>query len=114
LIPAEPRFERFTEAPAEPKAPEPLRPPEPTVVIPAADRRPELADRTVRSLRHWRAFGLFMMLLALSLGGLIAAWRYAPERLPPQFQPLQVLHMQPVGPAARVRPPAPPESQFNE
>jgi hypothetical protein len=113
-ISAEPRFERVSEAPVEPKAPAPVRPPEPTVVIPVADRRPELSDRTARQLRHWRAFGLLMMLLAIGLGGLIATWRYAPERLPPQFRPLQVLHIEPVGPTARVRPPAPPDSQFNE
>jgi hypothetical protein len=39
-----------------------------------------------------------MTLIAFSLGGLIAAWRFVPDRLPPQLQPQQVLKMSGIAP----------------
>jgi hypothetical protein len=56
-----------------------------------------------------------MTLVAVALAGLIAAWRYIPERLPPQLRAVQVLNIRgSAPPPAPARPPAPPESQFNE
>ena len=111
-VPSQPELVAVAAATEELKAL--ARPLEPTVVMPTADRRPVPADRAPRALRHWRAFAILMMLLAFGFAGLIAAWRYAPDRLPPQLRPLEVLHMQPSAPAAAARRPAPPGSQFDE
>jgi hypothetical protein len=51
--------------------------------------------------------------VAIGLAGLIMAWRYAPERLPAMLQPKTVLKL-PATKAGPIRPPAPPESQFDE
>jgi hypothetical protein len=62
-----------------------------------------------------RALATVMTLVAIALAGLIAAWRYIPERLPPQLRAVQVLNMRiPTPPPVPARPPARPESQFNE
>jgi hypothetical protein len=109
----EPRLETVVTAPVTTETVTPVRPPsEPTVVVPPADRRPLSAARS-RTLRHWQAFAVFMMLVALGFAGLIGVWRYAPDRLPPQLRPLEVLHMQAM-PGTPARRPAPPESQFDE
>jgi hypothetical protein len=61
----------------------------------------------------WRAYGVLVTLVAIGLGGLIAAWRYVPDRLPPRLRPGAVLLIS-EAPAGPVRKPAPPESQFDE
>src|SRR5581483_6457501 len=70
-------------------------------------RRPE-PPRPVRIERRggggWMALGVLMTLLVVVLGGLMAAWRFIPERLPPQLRATTILHIH----AAPVRPPAPP------
>ena len=65
-----------------------------------------------RRLETWRAAMLFMSVVALGLGSLIAAWRYAPEHLPPRLQPNAVLGLSDLGPSERI--PAPHGSQFEE
>jgi hypothetical protein len=65
-----------------------------------------------RRLETWRAAMLFMSVVALGLGSLIAAWRYAPEHLPPRLQPSAVLGLSDLGPSERI--PAPHGSQFEE
>jgi hypothetical protein len=65
-----------------------------------------------RRLETWRAAMLFMSVVALGLGSLIAAWRYAPEHLPPRLQPNAVLGLPDLGPSERI--PAPHGSQFEE
>jgi len=65
-----------------------------------------------RRLETWRAAMLFMSVVALGLGSLIAAWRYAPEHLPPRLQPNAVLGFQDLGPSERI--PAPHGTQFEE
>src|SRR5262249_4169235 len=44
-----------------------------------------------RRLETWRAAMLFMSVVALGLGSLIAAWRFVPDRLPPRLQPNAIL-----------------------
>jgi hypothetical protein len=73
--------------------------------VEAPERRPRVG--------RWRALAALMTLVAISLGGLIAAWRYIPDRLPPQLRPASVLNMA-AAPGSPARKPAPPESQFDE
>jgi hypothetical protein len=55
-----------------------------------------------RRLETWRAAMLFMSVVALGLGSLIAAWRFVPERLPMRLQPTAVLGLPDLGPSERV------------
>jgi hypothetical protein len=77
----------------------------------------ESKEHPDRSGRNWGAVATLMTLIALGLAGLIAAWRYFPDRLPPQMRAENVLNIHPSAPPpppAPVRPSAPPESQFDE
>jgi hypothetical protein len=69
-----------------------------------------------RRLRRWRAFAILMTLIVLGVAALLAAWRFAPDRLPPMLQPLELMRQAGIPlPAMPVpRRPAPPESQFDE
>jgi anti-sigma-K factor RskA len=68
-----------------------------------------------QSLRRWRLAAVLTTVVAAALAGLIAAWRYAPERLPQQLRAADVLNMRAPEPRpASVRPTAPPESRFDE
>jgi hypothetical protein len=100
---------------AEPVAPEPVAPqPIPEPVLPNESNRPpkkiivhdlraerELRARDLKERKQaarrgggaWRALGPLMTLIAASLAGLIVAWRYVPDRLPPQLQPAVLLNM---------------------
>jgi hypothetical protein len=61
----------------------------------------------------WRIAALFMTFVAFGLGSLIAAWRLAPDRLPPQLQPAAVFGL--AEPSAPSEPqPAPHGTQFEE
>jgi hypothetical protein len=103
--------------PVEARLPERISRENPAVLIPERREalRPPDVKREPRPPRvgRWRAVAALMTLVAIGLGGLIAAWRYVPERLPPQLRPTAVLKI-PEGVAAPVRKPAPPESQFDE
>jgi type IV secretory pathway TrbF-like protein len=78
----------------------------------------EWEDRTSAPRRRhggWRVLAVLMTLVVIALAGLLAAWRFAPERVPPMLQPVEL--MRAVGvtvSAGPVRRPAPPESQFEE
>jgi anti-sigma-K factor RskA len=50
-------------------------------------------QETPRPLRRWRLFAVMMSLVAIALAGLIGAWRFAPELLPPQLSANSLLHM---------------------
>jgi hypothetical protein len=65
-----------------------------------------------RRLETWRAAMLFMSVVALGLGSLIAAWRFVPERLPMRLQPTAVLGLPDLGPSERI--PAQHGTQFEE
>ena len=76
-----------------------------------------IRDRCRRRRTLAEPFATLMTLIAVGLAGLIAAWRYFPDRLPPQLRAENVLNIHasaPPPPPAPVRPPAPPESQFDE
>ncbi len=101
-------------------ASEPVAPPEPLIRAPMEER----ADDSLvmrRRLRRWRAFAVLLVLLLVAIGGLVAAWRYAPDRVPERLRAVELLRLvgvtvAPPPPPAPVptRPPAPPESQFDE
>src|SRR6185295_19149103 len=64
----------------------------------------------------WKALAALMTLIVLAVVALVAAWRFAPERVPPMLAPVEVMRQLgvalPVGPPPRK--PAPPESQYDE
>ncbi|MGH6769890.1 MAG: hypothetical protein ACRECO_12820 [Xanthobacteraceae bacterium] len=69
-----------------------------------------------RPLHRWRLLALAMSLIAVALAGLIGAWRFFPEQLPPQLQASSVLHIPVVEPTPPPLPkarPTPPPS-FDE
>ena len=88
--------------------------PPPPVLLPPTDRAPR-APRIVRQRPpqggSWRAMALLMTVVAFGLGGLIAAWRYVPERLPQRLQPRVVLNL---SGDPQDRAPAPHGTQFEE
>jgi hypothetical protein len=110
-----------------PAVPEPVMPNEPSwppkrVVV--HDLRAEREALTARDLKErkraargggaWRALGPLMTLIAAALAGLIVAWRYVPDRLPPQLQPSALLNMAPTLANAAKKPPRRLTSQFEE
>jgi hypothetical protein len=97
----------------------------PPVAPATAAAAPELVrDQTLESttavvrrrLKRWQAYAIFMTLVVAAVAALLAAWRFAPDRVPPVLQPLEVMRQigvtLPAGPAPRR--PAPPESRFDE
>jgi hypothetical protein len=90
------------------------------VPTPDATRRIDEATRQAaaarRGLRRWRAFAILMTLVVLAVAALLAAWKFAPERVPPMLQPIEVLRQVGVElpSAARSRRPVPPPSQLEE
>jgi anti-sigma-K factor RskA len=69
-----------------------------------------------RRLRRWRAFALLMLLVVVALAALLAAWRFAPERVPPVLRPPEVMRQLGVTVPASAPPrrPLPPQTQFDE
>jgi hypothetical protein len=105
----------------------PTPPPPPSLKLPdrPADRvqdqrsarRAEITIDVIRSRRRWRMLGVCMSLLVIGWVALLAAWRFAPDRLPPRLRPAELMMW--VGIEAVPRPApavkrAPPESQFDE
>jgi hypothetical protein len=103
-------------------APPAVPPPLATAVAPTreAPRRIDEATRQAvaarRGLRRWRAFAILMTLVVLAVAALLAAWKFAPERVPPMLQPIEVLRQVGVElpSAGRARRPVPPPSQHEE
>jgi anti-sigma-K factor RskA len=117
------------ETPSEPTAVEPVAPPpEPpppaaAPVLTAQEKwtptvEPQQAVMAVRRrLRRWRAFALLMTLVVVAVAALLAAWRFAPERVPPMLRPLELMRQMGVtvpAPAPPPRRPLPPQTQFDE
>jgi hypothetical protein len=69
-------------------------------------------QRQQRRIGRWRAAALLMTFLVLGLGSLIAAWRFVPDRLPQQLQPIAVLGLGEWNPSERI--PAEHGTQFEE
>ena len=118
---AEPQPE--TPAKAELPAPPPLPPPPLKVPdkLPEQDRRPgrvpDVSGAVIRSRGRWRAFAVCMTLLVVALAALLAAWRFAPARLPARLRPAELLKsigIQTVPTSAPVAKPVLPEPQFDE
>jgi hypothetical protein len=72
---------------------------------------PIVVEKPVRKpARGWAAATLTMALIAVALAGLISAWRFFPERLPPQLRATTVLNLtaSPQAPGPKARPKLPP------
>jgi hypothetical protein len=79
----------------------------------------EVTIDVIRSRGRWRVFGILMSLMVVALVGLLAAWRFAPDRLPPELRPAQFFAaLAGAGAVPRVEipavKPAPPTGQFDE
>jgi hypothetical protein len=107
----------------EPESAPPAVPPALATAVaptPEAPRRIDEATRQAaaarRGLRRWRAFAILMTLVVLAVAALLAAWKFAPERVPPMLQPIEVLRQVGVElpSAGRARRPVPPPSQLEE
>jgi hypothetical protein len=106
--------------PPETPAETPTPPASPVVAPPlaakAATAAPDQLRRAQRSLTRWRALTIVLLLVLVGLAGVVAAWRFVPERIPPALQPLALMRLAgiplPASPAPRK--PAPPESNFQE
>ena len=72
----------------------------------------DTAPGTRRGGTFWRMLAMLMTVVVVALGGLIAAWRFAPEHVPPVLHPLELMRAAGISVSAG-RPP-PPESQFDE
>jgi len=91
-----------------------------TAAPPPQPVREEALERTTavvrRRLRRWRAYAIVMTLVVAAVAALLAAWRFAPDRVPPVLQPVELMRYVgvalPTGPVPRR--PAPPESRFDE
>ena len=91
-----------------------------TAAPPPQPVREEALERTTavvrRRLRRWRAYAIVMTLIVAAVATLLAAWRFAPDRVPPVLQPVELMRYVgvalPKGPVPRR--PAPPESRFDE
>jgi hypothetical protein len=99
-----------------PPPPPPSPPKLTTALVPEPSRSVVRRDEDVpvhpRPARGLRAFAVLMTVVAFALAGLIAAWRFIPDRLPHPLRPTVVLHMpdDDVGstPRGREGPPPPP------
>ena len=104
----------------EPVSPAPVVPPAAAALeAPSEARIPVIAPATAavhRRMRRWRAFAILMTLVVAAVAALLAAWMFAPDRVPPMLQPVELMRQigVPLPSAAAPRRPAPPESQFDE
>ena len=104
----------------EPVSPAPVVPPAAAALEVPSEARTLAVERATaavhRRMRRWRAFAILMTLVVAAVAALLAAWTFAPDRVPPMLQPVELLRQigvpLPSGPAPRR--PAPPGSQFDE
>jgi len=82
---------------------------------PPVDSKDDNTVRIRRRLARWRALATLMMLVVVVAAALLAAWRFAPDRVPPMLQPVELMRFVGVTISALPpRKPAPLESQFDE
>jgi len=96
-------------------APDLAPPPIPSPRIPVVEPDDATVLRIRRRLRRWRAFAALLVLAVLAAAGLVAAWKFVPDRVPPALHPVELMRL--VGVTVDARPPrrpVPPESQFDE
>ena len=106
----------------EPVVPPSELPPQAVPVVTAEEKwtpavEPQQVTAARRGLRRWRAFALLMTLVVLAVAALLAAWRFAPERVPPMLRPLELMRQMGVTIPAGTPPPRrplPPQTQFDE
>jgi len=104
----------------EPVSPAPVVTPAAVALEAPSEARTLAVERATaavhRRMRGWRAFAILMTLVVAAVAALLAAWTFAPDRVPPVLQPVELLRqigvLLPSGPAPRR--PAPPGSQFDE
>jgi anti-sigma-K factor RskA len=107
-------------AAVEPVSPAPAVSPAAAALEAPSEARASAVERAMaavhRRMRRWRAFAILMTLVVAAVAALLAAWTFAPDRVPPMLQPVELLRQigvsLPSGPAPRR--PAPPGSQFDE
>jgi hypothetical protein len=80
--------------------------------------RPRDVTKDVASSRaRWRAFSVILLLVVAAGAGLVAAWKFVPERVPVELRPTQLMTSLGLGPnpdQGRAPRPTPPSSQFDE
>ena len=104
------------------KAPASAPTPPPSFIAPKAEPTAAMIEiaQKLRSVRRhlagWRVLAAVMALALVALAGLVAVWRYAPERVPPMLRPVALMRLAgiSVDTGALPRRPLPPESQFEE
>jgi hypothetical protein len=90
------------------KLPEAPRPPKPP-------RDP--AQEMLHSRARWRAVSVILFVLVVAGAGLVAAWKFVPDRVPARLRPAQLmtsLGLLPNPDQPRASRPAPPSNQFDE
>ena len=61
-----------------------------------------------------RTLALLMILLIVAAAALVAAWKFAPDRVPSALRPVELMRLVGVNVGGPVRRPLPPNSQFDE
>jgi hypothetical protein len=97
--------------------PTPAAPPSAALAV-RPERRPRPAPPP-KSRWFARTMAWLLTLVVLALAGLVAAWRFVPDRVPPPLQPVEVLRSMGISVPVSVgggppRRPAPPESRYEE
>jgi hypothetical protein len=111
--PSEPRVEEPPPAPPPASEAPPPLPGKPADV--RDETRPQVSIAMSRSRGRWRAFSLLLLVLVAALGGLVAAWRFAPERVPAALRPGQVMTAIGIGSSApQPQPTRPASGAFDE
>ncbi len=107
--------EEGTTQPEEPPARPPEPPPRPAVAPPSR-RGAAVAEAPKRAgaSRGWKISTVLTTLIALALAALIGAWRFYPERLPPQLRATTVLQLPEPPPPPLPPPRRPPPPPFDE
>jgi pyruvate/2-oxoglutarate dehydrogenase complex dihydrolipoamide acyltransferase (E2) component len=94
--------------------------PAPVVAAPTQPARSDLpivgdSARIRRRLVVWRTLAGMLTIVVLAFAALLASWRFAPDRLPPGLQPVELMRLAGISlPNSPPRRPAPPESRYDE
>jgi len=104
--------------PDEPRPVDRIRRDSSTTSLPDSGRKKAVrltVNRLARpvSIGVWRGIAAALLLVSIALGGLIASWRYIPERLPAGLRPTAVLNLSEVTSSLSKRP-VRIEAQFDE
>ena len=78
---------------------------------------PQSGRKAQRSLTRWRIMAVLLFIVLAAMAGLVAAWRFIPDRIPPALQPVELMRLAGIPvPASQPprKPSPPPESTFEE